>query len=393
MSCIVQKFGGTSVATLSRVKNAAEIITKSKKTNGKIVAVVSAMAGVTNKFITYANSLNAFEGDPEYDTLVSSGELATSGLLAIALKNLGIQSRSYASWQVPVFSNDSHGCAEITDVNPQNLLRDLDEGVVPVVCGFQGLAPNNRVTTFGRGGSDLTAVAISAAVNANLCEIYSDVDGVYTTDPNLYPHAKRIERLSYKEMLEMSSQGAKVLQEQSVKYAMQKEVVVRVVSSLVDSGGTIVSSKSSQNPFCGIAVAHNISQINVSYKSKDNFKELQSFLEKNKINADLLVSGEDFKANLMVSKNQTISTIEMLEKLYFVTNIKQEIARQHFSRMSVIGSSIDNEVRKELEKELKAHKIDLFACLSKGYRVNVIISSNQLLSAISILHKYCGLDK
>ena len=394
MPCIVQKFGGTSVATLSRIKNVAEIIAKSRNVHhGNIVAVVSAMAGVTNKFIECANDLNAFEGDPEYDAVVSSGELVTSGLLAIALKNVGIESRSYASWQVPVFSNGNHGCAEITHVNPENLLRDLENGIVPVVCGFQGIAPSNQVTTFGRGGSDLTAVAVSAAIKANLCEIYSDVDGVYTTDPNVYAHAKRVERLSYREMLEMSSQGAKVLQEQSVAYAMKKDVVVRVVSSFVDSGGTIVSSESSGAPFCGVAVAHNISQITVSYRNNGNFNDLHNFLENNNVNAEISLSEEGFNANVMVSKNQTASAIQILTQLSFVTNVKQEIARQHLSRISIIGASVDEKVRKDLEKELKKHNICLFGCLSKEYRANIVVSSNQLLSAISILHKYCGLDK
>ncbi len=393
MSCIVQKFGGTSVANLERIKNAANIVSRARSKYNDVVVVVSAMAGVTNKFVEYVNHMGTFEGDAEYDSVVSSGELVTSGLMAIALRNIGIKSRSYSSWQVPVFTDNNHGRAVIQSIDPSNLQRDLENGIVPVVCGFQGVSSENKITTLGRGGSDLTAVAVSSAIKADLCEIYSDVDGVYTVDPNLYPYATKIDSICYNEMLEMASHGAKVLQEQSVDYAMKKNVVVRVASSFLDNGGTIISSAAPSSPFCGMAVTHNLSQIKANYKEEKNFSELLAILEKNLIHAEVFKNNCLCKVNIMVDNKRTPEVINILENCDFVLKVKQEIVRRNFSKISVIGSSIYESVGRELAKELKGKKISIFGCSAKQHRANLVISSDQLLNAVSVLHKYCGFDK
>lgn len=393
MSCIVQKFGGTSVANLERIKNAASIVSRARSKYNDIVVVVSAMAGVTNKFVEYVNDMGTFEGDAEYDSVVSSGELVTSGLMAIALRNIGIKSRSYSSWQVPVFTDNNHGRAVIQSIDPTNLQRDLKNGIVPVVCGFQGVSSENKVTTLGRGGSDLTAVAVSSAIKADLCEIYSDVDGVYTVDPNLFPYAKKIDSICYNEMLEMASQGAKVLQEQSVDYAMKKNVVIRVASSFLDNGGTVISATAPSSPFCGMAVTHNLSQIKANYKEEKNFSELLAILEKNLIHAEIFKNNGLCKVNIMVDNKKTAEVINILENCDFILKVKQEIVRRNFSKISIIGSSICESVGYELAKELRGKKISMFGCSTKQYRANLIIFSDQLLNAVSVLHKYCGLDK
>jgi aspartate kinase len=393
LSCVVQKFGGTSVATIDRIKNVANIVAKAKCKYDNVAVVVSAMAGVTNKFVEYANDLQAFEGDPEYDSVVSSGELVTSGLMSIALKNAGINSRSYASWQVPIFTDSNYGMAKISNVDPKNILKDFSCGIVPVVCGFQGITQEQRVTTLGRGGSDLTAVALAAAINANMCEIYSDVDGVYTADPNLYTDARRIDSINYGEMLEMASNGAKVLQEQSVNYAMQNKVVVRVASSFIDTSGTIISSNPSPGPFCGISVLHNLAQIVVTYEKNGNFSDLLSMLEKNAIHAEIFKNEIPQKSTLMVDKKITPAVITSLKKCSFITNVKHEISRKHFSKISVIGSCINDTITSEITAELRKHKIDSFGNSSKRYVTNFIILSSQLLNAVAVLHKYCGLSK
>lgn len=390
MSCLIQKFGGTSVATIDRIRNVANIVSRTIKSGHKVVVVVSAMAGVTNKFVELANDLNAFEGDPEYDSVVSSGELVTSGLTAIALKNLGFEARSYASWQVPIHSSNEYGSAEIRNIDPRNLLQDLESGVVPVVCGFQGISDNHRITTLGRGGSDLTAVAIADAVKADVCEIYSDVDGVYTVDPNLYNDARMIKKLSYREMLEMASQGAKVLQEQSVAYAMEKGVIIRVASCFVDGGGTIVSSAQAERPFCGIAVTHNLSQIVVECNADNSVSVIAEALKKNKIKAEMFCGNREI--TIMVSNKLTQSTISVVKGLDCVVRVGQKVASQNLSKMSVIGASITEEVGKYIETELKKNKINTFLCSSSEYRLNVIVESRQLLNSIAVLHKYCGLD-
>lgn len=393
LSCVVQKFGGTSVANLDRIKNVANIVARTKSKYDSVIVVVSAMAGVTNKFIGYVNDIGVFEGDPEYDNVVSSGELVTSGLMAIALRNIGVKSRSYSSWQVPIFTDGNHGRAVIQSIDPANLQRDLENGIVPVVCGFQGISTENKVTTLGRGGSDLTAVAVASAIKADLCEIYSDVDGVYTVDPNLYHDAKKIDSICYLEMLEMASQGAKVLQEQSVDYAMKKNVIIRVASSFLDNGGTIISSTPPSSPFCGIAVTHNLSQIKVKYKNENDFFKLLTTLEKKLIHAEVFKNNDQCKANIMIDKKKVAETINIFKHCDFVIKVTQEIVRRHFSKISIIGSSVCDDVSRELIAELKNEKIDTFGCLTKGYRANLTISSDQLLNAVSVLHKYCGFDK
>ncbi|MDR1560814.1 MAG: aspartate kinase [Holosporaceae bacterium] len=393
MSCIVKKFGGTSVATLERIKNVANIIADSLGKKHTVVAVVSAMAGVTNKFVNYINNLDTYEGDPEYDCVVSSGELVTSGLLAIALKNLGINAKSYASWQVPIFTDNNHGRAIIQKIDPVNLQSDISCGIVPVICGFQGVSPDNRVTTLGRGGSDLTAVAISSAINADLCEIYSDVDGVYTVDPNLYPEAKKIEEVSFCEMLEMASYGAKVLQEQSVDYAMNKNVTIRVASSFIDNGGTIISKNIPMKHFRGLAITHNLSQMKISYGSDSNLKDIIALLKKNFIRVEILHDKGSNKTIFMIDRKKAMVALKILRDSGLTPFAKQEFPKKHFSQISVIGSSFSESVCKKLSNALEDEKINVFSCSIFDYRINVIIPSDQLLNAIRVLHQYCELDK
>ncbi|MDR0968739.1 MAG: aspartate kinase [Holosporaceae bacterium] len=425
MSCVVQKFGGTSVATLERIKNVADIIARTHKNGRSVVAVVSAMAGTTNKLVGYARSLNAYEGDPEYDSIVSSGELVTAGLLAMSLKNLGIKSRSYSAWQTPIFTDNNHGRAVIQNVDPSNLTRDMSDGIIPVVCGFQGVSSENRATTLGRGGSDLTATAVAFAVGAELCEIYSDVDGVYTVDPNLYSEAKRIDEINYQEMLEMSAQGAKILQEQSVDYAMKKGVVVRVASSFVDNGGTIISATASKKDFRGLAVTTSLSQIRVVCNADsslrgakrrsalekektpdcrvglcpprndamDNNDLITSILEKNYIRTDVFKNGDPNKIEILTDKKKTAAALNLLKNCDFVKNARQIVARRPSSRISVIGSSVSKEVGQSLADLLAAEKIDVFGFSAMGCGINLIVSSDKLLEAVALLHKHCGLGK
>ncbi|MDR2267949.1 MAG: aspartate kinase [Holosporaceae bacterium] len=393
MSCIVQKFGGTSVATLERIKNVAEIIASYQQKKHNLVAVVSAMAGVTNKFISYMNSLGIYEGDPEYDSVVSSGELVTSGLLAVALKNLGLKAKSYASWQVPIFTNDAHGNAVIQKVDPISLKKDISAGIIPVISGFQGVSSENRITTLGRGGSDLTAVAVASAVNADLCEIYSDVDGVYTVDPNLYPEAKKIDRINYREMLEMASQGTKILQAQSVYYAMNRNVVVRVASSFINNGGTIISGDISSRLVCGLAVTHSLALLKVSYGRESYFNGIMKLLEENFIRAEIFQSHDALRTSIIMDKKKIITAMHILRNCNLVLNCKQEMIRRHFSLLNVIGVSISTEIREELSRLLRNKKIEIFGNYHTDHRISFVVATDQLLNAVTILHRHCGLNK
>ena len=241
MARIVMKFGGTSVADLDRIRNVAARVKREVDAGHQVAVVVSAMSGVTNQLVKWCQDLSALHDAREYDTVVATGEQVTTGLTAIALQAIGVDARSWQGWQVPIITDQAHGKARVESIDGAALIERMEQGQVPVVAGFQGIDPKrNRITTLGRGGSDLSAVAIAAAVKADRCDIYTDVDGVYTTDPRIVPRARKLERISYEEMLELASVGAKVLQTRSVELAMKQRVRVQVLSSFEDKPGSLV---------------------------------------------------------------------------------------------------------------------------------------------------------
>src|SRR5262245_10847796 len=234
MSFLVMKFGGTSVASLERIRNVAHHVKREVEAGNKVAVVVSAMAGTTNQLVAWVREAAPLHDAREYDAVVAAGEQVTAGLLAIVLQSMGIQARSWQGWQVPIITDNAHGVARIRDIPGGTVRERLERGEVAVITGFQGIEPErNRVSTLGRGGSDTSAVAMAAAVKADLCDIYTDVDGVYTADPRIVPKASRLRKVSYEEMLEMASLGSKVLQTRSVELAMVHKVPVRVLSSFV----------------------------------------------------------------------------------------------------------------------------------------------------------------
>src|SRR5271166_1059365 len=237
---IVMKFGGTSVADMARIRTVADRVRREVDAGNQVAVVVSAMAGVTNQLVTWCQELSPLHDAREYDTVVATGEQVTSGLLAIALQNVGVEARSWQGWQIPIQTDTAHGKARIQDINGGELIRRMEAGQVAVVAGFQGIAPDYRVTTLGRGGSDTSAVALAAALKADRCDIYTDVDGVYTTDPRIVAKARKLDKITYEEMLELASLGAKVLQTRSVEMAMKHRVRVQVLSSFEQKPGTLV---------------------------------------------------------------------------------------------------------------------------------------------------------
>jgi aspartate kinase len=238
MSRIVMKFGGTSVADLDRIRNVAARVGREVAAGHQVAVVVSAMAGETNKLVKFCTDLAPLHDAREYDAVVATGENVTAGLLAIALQQAGVNARSWQGWQAPIRTDGAHGKARIDSIDGRLMAERMAQGQVPVVAGFQGLGPDNRVTTLGRGGSDTSAVAVAAAVQADRCDIYTDVDGVYTTDPRMVPRARKLAKISYEEMLEMASLGAKVLQTRSVGLAMKERVRVQVLSSFDERIGS-----------------------------------------------------------------------------------------------------------------------------------------------------------
>lgn len=234
MARIVVKFGGTSVANVERIRQAARHVKREVDAGNQVTVVVSAMSGATNQLVAWTKEAAPIHDAREYDAVVASGEQVTAGLMAIVLSEMGIPSRSFSGWQVPIETDDAHGAARITGIPPENLVSRMEEGIVPVVTGFQGISPKGRITTLGRGGSDTSAVAVAAAVKADRCDIYTDVDGVYTTDPRIVPKAQRLNKISFEEMLEMASLGAKVLMIRSVELAMAQGVRLCVRSTFDD---------------------------------------------------------------------------------------------------------------------------------------------------------------
>ncbi len=390
MGCIVQKFGGTSVATLERIKHVAKLIAQAHEKQ-RVTVVVSAMAGVTNKFVEYAHDLGSVEGDAEYDSVVSSGELVTAGLIAITLKNMGLKSRSYAGWQIPIETSCRYGSAVIQSVNPNNIENDLENEVIPIVCGFQGISSENRVTTLGRGGSDLTAVAISDALKADLCEIYSDVDGVYTVDPNLYPQACRIDKIHYNEMKEMAALGAKVLQEQSVDYAMKKNVRIRVASSFVENEGTIICSDVSKRKFSGLAITPNLSQFEIYHELK-SFLPITELMEQYFIRCEVLKISNG-KFSILVDRQKIPLLQSLLSKESYIQTAKQELVRKNISRISIIGSNFTQNDCEKVISDLNRSKIEVFYCSIRKNGINLIVLTENLLKSIEVLHENCGLEK
>ena len=240
MARIVMKFGGTSVADLDRIRNVAARVKREVDAGNEVAVVVSAMAGVTNQLVAWCQNLSPLHDAREYDTVVATGEQVTSGLTAIALQEMGVEARSWQGWQIPLRTDAAHGKARIDSIAGEELIRRMGLGQVAVVAGFQGVAPDNRVATLGRGGSDTSAVALAAALKADRCDIYTDVDGVYTTDPRIVAKARKLGKIAYEEMLELASVGAKVLQTRSVELAMKERVRVQVLSSF--EGGNLLGS-------------------------------------------------------------------------------------------------------------------------------------------------------
>jgi aspartate kinase len=269
MALIVQKFGGTSVANIERIRNVATKVKKEVDQGNLVAVVVSAMSGVTNQLVGYVQELSPLNTPTawaEYDQVVSSGEQVTSGLLALALQEMGIPARSFSGWQIPLQTDDAYGKARIQQIIPDDVKQVLSQGMVAVVAGFQGIH-NGRVTTLGRGGSDTSAVALAAALKADRCDIYTDVDGVYTTDPRIVEGARKLDKITYEEMLELASLGAKVLQTRSVEMAMNHQVTVQVLTSFADIPGTLLVNEENiveQKRITGIAYSRDEARITLT---------------------------------------------------------------------------------------------------------------------------------
>ncbi len=400
---VVQKFGGTSVGDLDRIQNVANIVKKYKENGDDVVVVVSAMAGETNKLLEYANHFSKTPPQREVDLLVSSGERVTSALLSIALQSMGIPAIALTGRQAGIKTTNDHMKARIMDIDPEKMQKQLKEGKVVIVAGFQGINENGDVTTLGRGGSDLTAVAIAGALRADKCEIYTDVDGIYTTDPRIEPKAKKIDVISYDEMLELASLGAKVMQSRSVELAKKLNVDIEVKSSFKpEIKGTLITKETKDMEkvlVSGIALDKNQARVSIFGVedrpgiSAEIFKKLA---DKN-INVDMIVQnvGKDNKANLTFTVPQT--ELELTKEVLseYEKNAEGIEYDDSIAKVSVVGVGMKSHsgVAAKAFETLADENINILMISTSEIKISMVIDEKYGELAVRALHKAYELDK
>ena len=423
MARIVMKFGGTSVADIGRIRNVARHVKREVDAGHEVAVVVSAMAGKTNELVGWVRDASKAEGANfniydarEYDAVVASGEQVTSGLLALVLQAMGIHARSWQGWQIPIRTDNAHGAARITDIDGSFLIKRFGEGQVAVIAGFQGIGPDNRIATLGRGGSDTSAVAIAAAVKADRCDIYTDVDGVYTTDPRIEPKARRLAKISFEEMLEMASLGAKVLQVRSVELAMVHKVRTFVRSSfedpdapgmgdLLNPPGTLICDEDEiveQQVVTGIAYAKDEAQISLRRVADRPGVAAGIFgpLAEANINVDMIVQNisEDGSRTDMTF---TVPSSDLDKALAVLDQSRETIGFelvQHdtgMAKVSVIGIGMRSHagVAATAFKALSEKGINIRAITTSEIKISILIDGAYTELAVRTLHSVYGLDK
>ena len=404
MARIVQKFGGTSVADTDRIKVVAAKV-KAEYDRGNEVAVVpSAMAGVTNQLVDYVGAISSLYDTREYDAVVSTGEQVTAGLLALALQDLGVPARSWFGWQVPIRTDGVHGKARIESIDAAELDRRMKQGEVPVVAGFQGIGPGNRVTTLGRGGSDTSAVALAAALGADRCDIYTDVAGVYTSDPRIVAKARKLDKITYEEMLEMASLGAKVLQTRAVEMAMKQRQRVQVLSSYTDEPGTLVVDEDEiveKELVSGIAYSRDEAKITlVQVRDKPGVAAaIFGPLADANVNVDMIVqniSGDGGATDLTftVAHNDLERALATLEAERGQIGHRDLLADSDVVKISVIGVGMRSHagVAQRMFQTLAENNINIQVISTSEIKVSVLIAEKFTELALRSLHTAYGLD-
>lgn len=405
MALIVQKFGGTSVADLERLRNVAKRVIRTKEEGHDVVVVVSAMAGETDRLLELAHSAARRPSEREVDVILATGEQKTAALLAIILSDMGYKARSYLGHQVRIVTDNFYGRARIKTVESWRLIKDLKDGVIPVVAGFQGADEDGNITTLGRGGSDTTAVALAVALRADLCEIFTDVDGVYTTDPNIYPKARKLKRISYEEMLEMASLGAKVLQIRSVEFAAKYKMPIHVRSSFSDEEGTIVCEEVKEMEkavVSGITYDKNQSRIElVKIPDKPGVAaRLFEVLSEAAIPVDMIIqtsSAEGAYANLAftVSRSDFIKALELTKKIAQELGASDVLAEEEVAKVSIVGLGMRSQpgVAFKMFKTLANEGINIKMISTSEIKISCVIDPKYIELAVRSLHDAFGLEK
>ena len=410
MSILVLKFGGTSVGSVDLIKSAAQIIKKEYDLGHNIAVVVSAMSGTTNKLIENINLINSdnknAHDDAEYDAIVASGEQITSGLMALALKDLNIDARSWLGWQLPIYTSGNHRHSVISKIEDEKIINGFKNRQVAVVAGFQGVGFDGRITTIGRGGSDNTAVFLASALNAERCDIYTDVNGVYTTDPRMADNVKRLNKISYEEMIEMSSQGAKVLQTSSVESAINHNVKVQVRSTFhPDDMGTVISDEVMNNEskaVSGVAYSKDEAKITVIglVDQPGIAATIFNALSNKSINVDMIVQNnfiERKETNLTftVPVTDLDQSVKILDDLKSSINYEKVISENNLSKVSIIGAGMRNQpgIAAKMFNCLSKNNINIEVISTSEIKISVLIDMARTEEAVRSLHQIFELDK
>ena len=401
---IVQKFGGTSVADVDCIRNVADLVYQEKKAGNHVVVVVSAMSGVTDdlvKKVSQASSALSANTQQEYDVAIASGEQISSALLALMLQNIGLKARSWLGWQLPILSDNNYGKADIVSININNIIESLKNDEVPVIAGFQAVY-DGRITTMGRGGSDTTATAVAAALSASRCDIYTDVNGIFTADPNIVKDAKKLDSISYEEMLELSSLGARVLNTKSVEVAMKYKVPLRVLSSFEKNSGTvfITDSGNTSNRKLITALTHSTDEarITVEIPLKYGVTSIFSLLAKHNIKLDMIVQNisKDKKivdltfTTTKYDLKRATTLLEENKKMLHFTNIDQDI---NVSKVSIVGVGMQSncEIAQKMFSALSEKNIEIMLISTSEIKISVLIQEEYTELALRTLHKQFNL--
>lgn len=409
MPRIIVKFGGTSVAGPARIEKAADKVLAEIKRGNQVGVVVSAMAGVTNQLLAYCSDIQSGLDSTDYDAVVASGEQITAGLMALALQKRGLKSQSYMGWQVPIITNTQHGRARIDDIPPATLDAAMNDGIIPVVAGFQGITKDGRITTLGRGGSDTTAVALAAALKADRCDIYTDVNGVYTSDPRMVPNAKKLELITYEEMLEMAALGAKVLHPRSVELAMAWQVPLQVLSSFEESIGSdlpgtqVVREEDivEKQIVNGVTYARNEAKVTLmSVPDKPGIAAaIFAPLGQAGVNVDMIIQnispdGQSTDMTFTIPRGDTELAESVLAKL---TELKGGEVRvdSNVSKISVVGIGMSSHsgVATTMFSTLAERGINIRAITTSEIKISVLIAEEYTELAVRALHAAFALDK
>ncbi|PCI97824.1 MAG: aspartate kinase [Alphaproteobacteria bacterium] len=408
MALIVAKFGGTSVADIERIERAADKVAREVEAGHKVVVVVSAMSGVTNTLVGYCSDISPMHDLREYDTVVSSGEQITAGLMAMALQKRGVSARSWLGWQIPILTDNIHGKARIENIDTEELHKRLDSGEVAVVPGFQGVTEHNRVATLGRGGSDTSAVGLAAALKADRCDIYTDVSGVYTADPRIVPAAKKIHKISYEEMLELASLGSKVLQTRSVEMGAKNGVPIQVLSSFEEDvgsarKGTLVTTEDQimeQELVSGIA--HNSDEAKITVVGVEDVPgvaaRLFDPLAKASVNVDMIVQ------NIATDGRTDMTfTVPRGELDLAVKTLKDDtglsysdiVVNDNLAKISVVGIGMKSHagVANTMFRTLAEKNINIHVISTSEIKISVLIEADYTELAVRSLHAAYGLDE